>query len=243
MSNPFPQVKRILLKLSGEALMGDDPYGIDAPVLQTVADEIAAIGRLGIQLGIVVGGGNIFRGLKAGQLNIGRVAADHMGMLATVINTIALAEALRAQGCEARILSAIQMESITEPFSRERAVGYLEGGAIVHFCAGTGNPFFTTDTAATIRALEIDADVLLKATKVDGVYDADPVIHPEARFFGCLTHREVLEKNLRVMDMTAISLAMERGLQIAVFNLRKPGNIERFIRGEPVGTLITGEKT
>lgn len=223
--------------------MGDDPYGIDAPVLLTVANEIAAIGRLGVQLGIVVGGGNIFRGLKAGQLNIGRVAADHMGMLATVINTIALAEALRALGCEARILSAIQMESITEPFSRERAVRQLEAGAIVHFCAGTGNPFFTTDTAATIRALEIDADVLLKATKVDGVYDADPATHPEAHFFERLTHREVLEKNLRVMDMTAISLAMERGLQIAVFNLRKPGNIERFIRGETVGTLITGERS
>jgi uridylate kinase len=236
-----PRFKRILLKLSGEALMGDQSFGIDSTVLESVAAEISAIHKLGVEVGIVIGGGNIFRGLQSDTFGVGRVAGDHMGMLATVINTLALGEALQRIGCETRTMTAIDMIKIAEPYVRERAVSHLSKSRIVLFGAGTGNPYFTTDTAAALRAMEIDADVLLKATKVDGVYDADPETTPGAKYFDRLTYSEVLKRNLKVMDLTAVSLAMGQGLPIIVFNLRKKGNIKNIISGDRIGTLITGE--
>jgi len=236
-----PRFKRILLKLSGEALMGDQSFGIDSKVLESVAAEISDIHKLGVEVGIVIGGGNIFRGLQSDAFGVGRVAGDHMGMLATVINTIALGEALGKNGCKTRIMTAIDMIKIAEPYVRERAVSHLSKNSIVLFGAGTGNPYFTTDTAAALRAMEIDADVLLKATKVDGVYDADPETEPGAKYFDRLTYSEVLKRNLKVMDLTAVSLAMGQELPIIVFNLRKKGNIKNIISGDQIGTLITGE--
>jgi len=236
-----PRFKRILLKLSGEALMGDQSFGIDSKVLESVAAEISAIHKLGVEVGIVIGGGNIFRGLQSDAFGVGRVAGDHMGMLATVINTLALGEALGRIGCETRIMTAIDMIKIAEPYIRDRAVSHLSKNSIVLFGAGTGNPYFTTDTAAALRAMEIDADVLLKATKVDGVYDADPETERGAKYFDRLTYREVLKRNLKVMDLTAVSLAMGQELPIIVFNLRKKGNIKKIISGDQIGTLITGE--
>jgi uridylate kinase len=236
-----PRFKRILLKLSGEALMGNQSFGIDSTVLEGVAAEISVIHELGVEVGIVIGGGNIFRGLQSDAFGVGRVAGDHMGMLATVINSIALGEALGRIGCETRIMTAIDMIKIAEPYIRERAVTHLSKSRIVLFGAGTGNPYFTTDTAAALRAMEIDADVLLKATKVDGVYDDDPETTPGAKYFDRLTYSEVLKRNLKVMDLTAVSLAMGQKLPIIVFNLRKRGNIKNIISGDRIGTLITGE--
>jgi uridylate kinase len=236
-----PRFKRILLKLSGEALMGNQSFGIDSTVLEGVAAEISVIHELGVEVGIVIGGGNIFRGLQSDAFGVGRVAGDHMGMLATVINSIALGEALGRIGCETRIMTAIDMIKIAEPYIRERAVTHLSKNRIVLFGAGTGNPYFTTDTAAALRAMEIDADVLLKATKVDGVYDDDPETTPGAKYFDRLTYSEVLKRNLKVMDLTAVSLAMGQKLPIIVFNLRKRGNIKNIISGDRIGTLITGE--
>ena len=236
-----PCFKRILLKLSGEALMGDESFGIDPSVLEEVASEISSVHKLGVEVAIVIGGGNIFRGLQSDKYGMGRVAADYMGMLATVINALALSEALQSIGAETRVMTAIDMIKIAEPYVRGRAISHLSKNCIVLFGAGTGNPFFTTDTAAALRAMEIDADILMKATKVDGVYDADPELKPSARKFPQLTYREVIKRNLKVMDLTGVSLAMGQELPIIVFNLRKKGNIIKAVNGEKVGTLITGE--
>lgn len=241
MNDIRPLYTRILLKLSGEALAGGQSFGIDPHVLKTVASEISNIHRLGVEVGIVIGGGNIFRGLKSDAFGVGRVAGDHMGMLATVINSIALGEALKGAGIDARVMTGLDISKVAEPYVRERAVSHLLKGRIVIFGAGTGNPFFTTDTAATLRALEVNAQVLMKATNVDGVYDADPRITPSARPFSTLTYGEVLEKGLKVMDLTAVSLAMDERLPIIVFNMNRPGNIIKAVSGEKVGTLITGE--
>lgn len=242
MTESSPHFKRILLKLSGEALMGDQSFGLDPSVLESVASEISSIHKLGVQVGIVIGGGNIFRGLQSSAYGVRRVAADHMGMLATIINAIALGEALKRMGSDSRIMTAIDMIKIAEPYIRGRAISHLSKKRIVLFGAGTGNPFFTTDTAAALRAMEIDADVLLKATRVDGVYDADPEFEPSAKPFLTLTYREVLKRNLKVIDLTAISLAMGQNLPIIVFNLRKKGNIMKVVCGKQVGTIITEEE-
>ena len=236
-----PRFKRILLKLSGEALMGDESFGIDPSVLEEVASEIFSVHKLGVEVAIVIGGGNIFRGLQSDKYGMGRVSADYMGMLATVINALALSEALQSIGAETRVMTAIDMIKIAEPYVRGRAISHLSRNRIVLFGAGTGNPFFTTDTAAALRAMEIDADILMKATKVDGVYDADPELEPSARKFPRMTYREVIKRNLKVMDLTGVSLAMGQELPIIVFNLRKKGNIMKAVNGEKVGTLITGE--
>jgi uridylate kinase len=240
MSVSRPRYGRILLKLSGEALMGETPCGIDPVVLNTVASEVHAVHGSGVEIGIVIGGGNIFRGLRASEYGMGRVAADHMGMLATVMNAIALSEALTHRGSETRIMSAIEMNKVAEPYIRARAVRHLEKGRIILLAAGTGNPYFSTDTAAALRAMETGAEVLLKGTKVEGVYSADPVKDPSARFYSHLTYKEVLEKNLQVLDLAAVALAMGQGLPIIVFNLRKKGNIKNVSLGKQVGTLISG---
>jgi uridylate kinase len=231
---------RILLKLSGEALTGDQTCGIDPDMLESVASEISSIHKLGVQVAIVIGGGNLFRGLQSATYGIKRTAADHMGMLATVINAIALGESLQRLGSETRVMTAIDMIRIAEPYVRERAASHLAKNRIVLFGAGTGNPYFTTDTAAALRAIEIEADVLLKATRVDGVYESDPELEPSAKRFSELTYREVLERNLKVMDLTSVSLAMGQKLPIIVFNLKKKGNITKVISGQKVGTLISG---
>ena len=236
-----PRFRRILLKLSGEALMGDSSFGIDPVILETVGREIHNLHEVGVEIAIVIGGGNIFRGLNSSEYGMGRIPADHMGMLATVINAIALGEALTNIGSQTRVMSAIDMHKIAEPYIRERAVSHLKKNRIVLVGAGTGNPFFSTDTAAALRAMEIQAEALLKATKVDGVYDSDPEKNPNARFFSRINYREVLQKNLQVMDMTAVSLAMAQNLPIIVFNLRKEGNIKKVIFGDNVGSLISGE--
>lgn len=242
MVNSQPRFRRVLLKLSGEALMGDKAFGIDPKVLKTVAEEIHCLHQVDVGIAIVIGGGNIFRGLNSSEYGMGRISADHMGMLATVLNTIALGEALNNMGTEARIMTAIEMTKLAEPYVREKAVRHLKKNRIVLIGAGTGNPFFSTDTAAALRAVETNAEVLLKATKVDGVFDKDPEKNPSATLFTRLTYEEVLKKKLRVMDLTAVSLAMEQNLPIIVFNLRKKGNIKRVIFGEEVGTFISGEK-
>jgi len=235
--------RRILLKLSGEALLGRTPYGIDPTVLNAVAEEIHAVHALGVEVAMVIGGGNIFRGLRASEYGMGRVAADHMGMLATVMNAIALGEALSHAGSETRIMSAVEMDKVAEPYIRARAVRHLEKGRIILLAAGTGNPYFSSDTAAALRAMETGAEVLLKATKVEGVYSADPVKNPSARFYHRLTYRQVLEKNLQVLDLAAVALAMGQGLPIIVFNLLKRGNIKKVSMGKQVGTLISGGST
>jgi uridylate kinase len=236
-----PKYKRILLKLSGEALMGDAPYGISPEVTSRIAQEVRELGLIGVQIALVIGGGNIFRGVAATAYGMDRASADNMGMLATVINAIALQDALERAGAQTRLQSAITMRQVAEPFIRRRAIRHLEKGRVLIFAAGTGNPYFTTDTAAALRAMEIQADVLLKATKVDGVYPADPVTHPGITKFERLTYLEVLQKELKVMDATAVSLAMENGMPIIVFNLMVPGNIRRALMGEPVGTIVEGE--
>lgn len=223
--------------------MGDKSYGINPAMLKTVASEISDIHKLGVEVGIVIGGGNIFRGLHSDVFGVERVAGDYMGMLATLINAIALGEALRKIGHESRVMSALDISKVAESYDREKALKYLTHQCIVIFGAGTGNPYFTTDTAATLRALEIDAEVLMKATNVDGVYDADPKQDPSARPFSELTYDEVIKRNLKVMDLTAVSLAMDQDLPIIVFNLGVTGNIIKAVTGDKVGTLITGDKS
>lgn len=234
--------KRILLKISGEALMGKNSYGIDSDTLKDIAGEIKDIREKGVELAVVIGGGNIFRGLNSSEYGMKRAPADHMGMLATVINALALGEALNNAGLETRIMSAIDMNKIAEPFIRKRAISHLKKGRVVLFGGGTGNPFFSTDTAAALRAMEIDAEVLLKATKVDGVYESDPEKDPSLKPFKNLSYQDFIEKGLKVMDMTAVTLAMGQNLPIVVFSLRRRGNILKVVTGENVGTLISGEK-
>ncbi len=231
---------RILLKLSGEALMGDQSFGIDPDMIGSIANEISEIHHLGIGIGIVVGGGNIFRGLQSAALGVERVVGDHMGMLATVINSLALGEALYKAGVNARVMTAIDMVKIAQPFTVKDANIEIDKKRVVIFGAGTGNPFFTTDTAAALRAMEINADVLLKATKVDGVYESDPELDSSLRPFTQLTYDDVIRKELKVMDLTAISLAKDQALPIIVFNIRKKGNISKAIFSQNIGTLITG---
>jgi len=227
--------------LSGEALMGNQNFGIDSDMLSYVAEEIKRTHATGVEIAVVVGGGNIFRGVKATSFGMERTSADHMGMLATVINSLALQDALEKTGIQTRVQSAISMHQVAEPYILRRALRHLEKRRVVIFAAGTGNPYFTTDTAAVLRAQEIHAQVLLKATKVDGLYDADPVIHPEATFIETISYMQVLEKQLKIMDMTAISLAMDNCLPLVVFNLKKAGNIIDVVYGERVGTLINHE--
>jgi uridylate kinase len=230
--------KRILLKLSGEALMGDKQFGIDTDRLAQYAAEIKAAVALGAEVAVVIGGGNIFRGLQAEKSGMDRVQGDSMGMLATVINSMALQSALESTDVVTRLQSAIKMEAICEPFIRRRAVRHLEKGRVVIFGAGTGNPYFTTDTAASLRAIEIEADVILKGTRVDGIYTADPEKDPEAKRYAKISFTEVYERNLQVMDMTAITLCHENKLPIIVFDMNKKGNLQRIMQGEDVGTLV-----
>ena len=236
---PTPHYKRILLKLSGEALMGDQPYGIDPAIATRIAQDVAEIQSLGVQTGIVIGGGNIFRGLAASARGMDRSTGDYMGMLATVINALALQDALEKNGVPTRVLTAIEMRAVAEPFIRRRAVRHLEKGRVVVFAAGTGNPYFTTDTAAALRAMEMKAEVILKGTKVDGIYTADPVKVPDATRYERISYLQVLQERLQVMDATAISLCMDNKLPILVFNLKTPGNIRRVVMGEAIGTIVT----
>jgi uridylate kinase len=236
-----PRYGRVLLKLSGEALMGEQQYGVDPAVTTQVAKEIAEVQALGVQVGVVIGGGNLFRGLAASAKGMDRATADYMGMLATVINGLALQDSLEKTGVNTRVLTAIEMRAVAEPFIRRRAVRHLEKGRVVVFAAGTGNPYFTTDTAAALRAMEIKADVILKGTKVDGIYTADPMLQPTATKFEQISYLKVIEHGLKVMDTTAISLCMDNKLPIVVFNLRTAGNLRRVIAGEPVGTTVTAE--
>ena len=234
--------KRILLKLSGEALMGPDGFGIHTQTVRFICSEIKKIKDLGVETGIVVGGGNIFRGLNASERGMDRVTADHMGMLATVINSLALQDALESRGAKTRVMSAIEIARLAEPYIRRRAIRHLEKGRLVIFGAGTGNPFFTTDTAASLRAMEIGADIVMKATRVDGVYDKDPKKFKDARMFRRLSYLDVLTRHLAVMDSTAISLCQDNRLPILVFNMTRPGNIRRVVLGEPLGTLVVNER-
>lgn len=231
--------KRMLLKLSGEALMGDDSYGINTGVLEFVAAEVKQVVDAGAELGLVIGAGNIFRGVAGASKGMDRTTADNMGMLATVINSLAMQDALERGGVITRVMSAIPMQSVSEPYIRRRATRHLEKGRVVIFAAGTGNPYFTTDSAGVLRALEIDAELVIKATKVDGVYDRDPMIYPDAVKYGRLTYDDVLQKGLRVMDAAGIALAKEDNLPIMVLNMGIAGNIKRAALGENVGTLIT----
>jgi len=235
-----PVFRRILLKLSGEALMGDQEYGISPAVVQKIAVEVKELNRLGVQVAIVIGGGNIYRGVAASAAGLDRASADHMGMLATVINSLALQDALERAGIFTRVMSAIEMHQIAEPYIRRRAIRHLEKGRVVIFAAGTGNPYFTTDTAAALRAMEVKSQVILKATKVDGVYDTDPLIHKKAKKFEELSYIEVLNRGLKIMDATAISLCMDNHLPIIVFNLTRKGNIRRVVFGQKIGTVIRG---
>ncbi|NTW51894.1 MAG: UMP kinase [Chlorobiaceae bacterium] len=234
--------KRILLKISGEALAGAAGYGIDATVLERFADDIKEACDLGAEIALVIGGGNIFRGLSTAAASMDRVQADYMGMLATVINSLALQDALERKGMYTRLVTAIKMEQIAEPFIRRRAVRHLEKGRVVIFGAGTGNPYFTTDTAASLRAIEIEADVIVKGTRVEGVYDSDPEKNPDAEFFPKISYIDVLRKNLRVMDMTAITLCRENSLPIVVMNMNTNGNFTRLLKGEAIGTLVQVEE-
>jgi len=233
---------RVLLKLSGEALMGDRQYGIDPEVVRGIAAQVAEARRDGIEVAVVVGGGNIFRGVAAAASGMDRATADYMGMLATAMNGLALQDALEQAGCATRVMSAIAMNEIAEPYIRRRAVRHLEKGRVVVLVAGTGNPYFTTDTAATLRAVELAAEVILKATRVDGVYDADPEKHPEATRFTRIGYTELLASRLEALDSTAVSLAMDNEMPIVVFDMTQPGNILRAVRGEAIGTRIGGEE-
>jgi uridylate kinase len=235
--------RRVLLKLSGEALLGDAEYGIDPAVVRKIANEVADAAGEGIQAAIVVGGGNIFRGLAASAQGMDRATGDYMGMLATVMNGLALQDALEQLGQPTRVLSAIAMNEICEPYIRRRAVRHLEKGRVVVMVAGTGNPYFTTDTAATLRAVEVHAQVILKATRVDGVYDADPEKHPEAQRYSRIGYTELLSNRLQALDATAVSLAMDNEMPIVVFDMTVPGNIARAVRGERIGTLIAAEES
>ncbi|HZM58331.1 MAG TPA: UMP kinase [Vicinamibacterales bacterium] len=238
-STATPVYKRALLKLSGEALMGEQQFGVDPAVATRIARDIGDVQQLGVETAIVIGGGNIFRGLAASARGMDRATADYMGMLATVINALALQDALEAQGIHTRVVTAIEMRAVAEPFIRRRAIRHLEKGRVVIFAAGTGNPYFTTDTAAALRAMEIKADVILKGTKVDGIYSADPMIDAQATKYTTISYLQVLERQLKVMDTTAISLCMDNKLPIVVFNLRQPGNIRRVVLGETIGTTVS----
>ena len=234
-----PAYRRILVKLSGEALMGDSDYGIDPAFLKRLASEIAAVRELGVEVAVVIGGGNLFRGAGLARAGMDRVTADQMGMLATVMNSLALQDSLESIGVFVRVLSAVRINQVCEDYIRRRAVRHLEKGRVCIFAAGTGNPFFTTDTAASLRAIEIEADLLLKATKVDGVYDSDPVVNPQARRYDRLTFDQVLDGRLNVMDATAIVLCRDNRLPLRVFDLNEAGALVRVARGEDVGTLVT----
>ena len=233
-----PRFKRILLKLSGEALMGDGKYGIAPQILSDIAGEIRDVQKLGVEIALVIGGGNIFRGVSGATQGMDRASADYMGMLATVINALAMQDALEHLDVHTRVLSAIEMQQVAEPYIRRRAVRHLEKGRVVIFAAGTGNPYFTTDTAASLRAMEINAEVILKATKVDGVYTADPKKDPNARRYKSLSYIDVLKDGLKVMDATAISLCMDNKLPLVVFDLTHPGNITKAVLGEDIGTTV-----
>ncbi|MGA2193277.1 MAG: UMP kinase [Nitrospirota bacterium] len=234
--------KRVLLKLSGEALMGSEPYGIDPAVVNDIAKEIKAAADDGVEIAVVIGGGNIFRGVAASTSGMERASADYMGMLATVLNALALQNSLEKIGLSTRVQSAIEMKELAEPYIRRRAVRHLEKKRVVIFAAGTGNPYFTTDTAAALRAMEIGAEVIFKATRVDGVYTADPLVDKNAKKFDSLDYLDVLKKGLKVMDATAISLCMDNNLPIIVFSLKTPGNIRKAIQGKKVGTTVRGTK-
>ncbi|MGB2636677.1 MAG: UMP kinase [Candidatus Acidiferrum sp.] len=233
-----PAYHRLLLKVSGESLQGPQGYGIDGQTIYSIAKELRDVHKLGVQIAIMVGGGNIFRGARQKGFEIDRATGDYMGMLATVLNALALQDALEKVGVHTRVQSAIEMHQVCEPFIRRRATRHLEKGRVVIFAAGTGNPYFSTDTAAALRAMEIKADVILKATRVDGIYDADPEKVSDAKFFAEITYREVLHQNLKVMDSTAISLCMDNGMPIVIFNMHKPGNIRRAVLGERVGSTV-----
>ena len=233
-----PIYKRILLKLSGEALAAGQGFGVDNTRLHEIAAEVAEVHRLGVQIGLVVGGGNFFRGVAQQAKDMDRISADHMGMLATMINALALQDALEKQGVQTRVMSAIEMNQVAEPFIRRRAVRHLEKDRVVIFGAGTGNPYFSTDTAASLRAMEIKAEVIMKATKVEGIYDCDPVKHENAKMFATITFTDVLKLGLKVIDATAISLCRENNLPIVIFNLNTRGNIRRVCMGEKIGSLI-----
>lgn len=234
----LPKYKRILLKLSGESLMGEKSYGIDPNMLNFFAEEIKSIHAKGVQVGIVIGGGNIFRGLNAHTNGIERATGDYMGMLATTINALALQSAIENVGVYSRLMSALKMDAVAEPFIRRRAIRHLEKGRVVIFSSGTGLPFFSTDTAATLRGVEIGAEVVIKGTRVDGIYDSDPEKNPAAEMFSNISYHEVINKNLRVMDLTAIAMSSENSLPIIVFNMNKPGNLLALIMGENVGTIV-----
>jgi uridylate kinase len=234
----FSRYRRILLKLSGESLIGSQPFGIDPEVVTGIAAQVNEVHDLGVEIGIVLGGGNIFRGLAASEQGFDRVSADHMGMLATVINALAMQDALENAGVHTRVLSAIEMRQVAEPYIRRRAVRHLEKGRVVIFAAGTGNPYFSTDTTAALRAMEIKAEVIMKATRVDGIYDADPETVSDAKMLPEITYIDVLTQGLRVMDTTAISLCMDNQLPIIVFNIKEHGNIKRVVLGEKIGSLV-----
>ncbi|HKT70594.1 MAG TPA: UMP kinase [Terriglobales bacterium] len=239
MSAATPVFKRILLKLSGEALAAGQGFGVDSVRVQEIAAELQEVHALGVQIAVVVGGGNFFRGVAEQARDMDRVSADHMGMLATVINALALQDALEKHGVYTRVMSVIEMNQVAEPFIRRRAMRHLEKGRLVIFAAGTGNPYFSTDTAASLRAMEVKADVILKATKVDGIYDADPVLVKDAKMFDQISYMDVLRKGLQVMDSTAISLCKDNNLPIIIFNLNRRGNIKRVLTGEKIGSLVS----
>src|SRR3990172_7403336 len=234
-----PKYKRIMLKLSGEALMGDLPYGIDPVIMESIAAEIKEVKDMGVQVAVVIGGGNIFRGLKASASGMDRATADYIGMLATVLNALTLQDALEKKGVFTRVISAIEMKELAEPYIRRRAVRHLEKDRVVVFAAGTGNPYFTTDTAASLRAMEIHAEVILKGTKVDGVYDSDPMKNPDAKRYNGLKFLDVLKDGLKVMHATSISLFIDNNLPIIIFSIKVPGNLVRIVSGEPIGTLVS----
>jgi len=238
MPNSSPKYKRILLKLSGEALMGDGDYGIDPKIIARVAGEISDIVELGVQVGVVIGGGNIFRGAGLAQGGMDRVTGDHMGMLATVMNALAMQDALEKKEVPARVMSALSIHQVCEDYIRRRAIRHLEKGRVVMFAAGTGNPYFTTDSAASLRAIEIGADIVIKATKVDGVYTDDPVKNPDATRYDCLGYDEILEKKLMVMDATAIVLCRDSNMPLSVFSINNEGDLLRLVKGESVGTVV-----
>jgi uridylate kinase len=242
MNNGLPKYKRLILKVTGEVFAGPHRFGIDGATLKAFAQEIKEVKEMGCELALVIGGGNIFRGAVASEIGMDRASADTMGMLATVINSLALQDALEKIGVSTRVLSAIEMRQVAEPYIRRRATRHLEKGRVVIFAGGTGNPYFTTDTTASLRAMEVGAEVILKATKVEGVYDADPFKHEGAQKFEELTYIEVLNRELKVMDSTAISLCMDNQLPIIVFNIMEKGNIKRVVSGEPIGTLVSGGK-
>jgi uridylate kinase len=242
MNNGLPKYKRLILKVTGEVFAGPHRFGIDGATLKAFAQEIKEVKEMGCELALVIGGGNIFRGAVASEIGMDRASADTMGMLATVINSLALQDALEKLGVSTRVLSAIEMRQVAEPYIRRRATRHLEKGRVVIFAGGTGNPYFTTDTTASLRAMEVGAEVILKATKVEGVYDADPFKHEGAQKFEELTYIEVLNRELKVMDSTAISLCMDNQLPIIVFNIMEKGNIKRVVSGEPIGTLVSGGK-